>query len=599
MSHQEKGKLSLRLCQSLAFSSTSVMSPVTDLAVNLGELSTNSGASTPKRRLDEIGDTPDRVILGSFLTKSAFVDSPTPVDSPMLQERVLRDVNGGRQRHLRRIRSHPLQRLPFAKENIPSHESRSENLPISSPSKSGLCKFLAVGDAASDTDSQDSGYCDSQGVKIEWSPSRSTISQSSSVYYTRESVNTDEDDGLMNLLEIDKFNEETLLPSSMTGLLTAPLGCDVLQKDASCQPLTCQNNDNERKLKPAIRRCLSMTTEGKSEMSNHSTSGSMNSTECTSSLSISETTEPAVEEDYNTVSSNNIDPDTNNNNRYKENTAPYDSCLPTSNQGFFLKDLKSAFKRPEPPKHVSSPIQNKRRKSIVFHTRPRSESEVLQSKKTTLQRSHSETEASIMKALQRSVQEPDLIGDFSKPYILPLIHGKNEDLRSITPETVVSLLNGEYNHAIDSYIIIDCRYPYEYNGGHIQSANNIYTREGIMEKFLSEKNKPGKNSTGRNIVIFHCEFSSERAPMLYRFLRNMDRQMNKEKYPDLHHPEVYVLDGGYKAFYEKYMEYCEPKDYKPMLHKDHEQDLRHFRAKSKSWSGDSKAKVAVRPGLKF
>ncbi|XP_076372090.1 M-phase inducer phosphatase-like isoform X2 [Tachypleus tridentatus] len=514
---------------------------------------------------------------------------------------VLRDVNGGRHRQLRRIKSHPLQRLPFAKENIPSNESRSENLPISSPNKSGLCKFLAIGDVASDTDSQDSGYCDSQGVKVEWSPLRSMTSRSSSVSCTRESVNTDDDDELMNLLEVDdKFNEETLLPSSMTGLLTAPLGCDVLQKDASYQPLTCQNNDNDRKLKPAIRRCLSMTTEGKSEMPDHSTfTGSTNVAECPSNLSIPETTEPANEENYSTVSFIDIDPDTNNNNRCKENTAPYDSCLPTSSQGVFLKDLKSAFKRPEPPKHVSSPIQNKRRKSLGFHAKPRNDSEVLQPKKTPLHRSHSETEASIMKALQRSVQEPDLIGDFSKPYVLPLIQGKNEDLRSISPDTVVNLLNGEYSHAIDSYVIIDCRYPYEYNGGHIQTASNIYTREGIMENFLSSKNKPGKIITGRNIVIFHCEFSSERAPLLYRFLRNMDRQMNKEKYPDLHYPEVYVLDGGYKAFYEKYKEYCEPRDYKPMLHKDHEEDLRHFHAKSKSWSGDSKAKVAVRPGLKF
>lgn len=37
-----------------------------------------------------------------------------------------------------------------------------------------------------------------------------------------------------------------------------------------------------------------------------------------------------------------------------------------------------------------------------------------------------------------------------------------------------------------------------------------------------------------------------------RFLRNKDRQLNKDKYPNLNHPEVYLLHGGYKAFYQNY-----------------------------------------------
>ena len=41
-------------------------------------------------------------------------------------------------------------------------------------------------------------------------------------------------------------------------------------------------------------------------------------------------------------------------------------------------------------------------------------------------------------------------------------------------------------------------------------------------------------------------------PCRCRFLRNKDRQLNKEKYPHLNHPEVYLLHGGYKAFYYSY-----------------------------------------------
>ncbi len=44
-----------------------------------------------------------------------------------------------------------------------------------------------------------------------------------------------------------------------------------------------------------------------------------------------------------------------------------------------------------------------------------------------------------------------------------------------------------------------------------------------------------------------------------------------------------MLEGGYKLFYENYLDYCEPKTYKPMLHEEHQYDYKHFRAKAKSW----------------
>ena len=67
-------------------------------------------------------------------------------------------------------------------------------------------------------------------------------------------------------------------------------------------------------------------------------------------------------------------------------------------------------------------------------------------------------------------------------------------------------------------------------------------------------------------------------------LRNVDRQANMETYPSLFYPEVYLLDGGYKAFFEAFPFLCEPMAYKPMTHVDHAHELRHFKAKSKSWA---------------
>ena len=134
-----------------------------------------------------------------------------------------------------------------------------------------------------------------------------------------------------------------------------------------------------------------------------------------------------------------------------------------------------------------------------------------------------ESEALIMKAVQLSEQDPDLIGDFSLPYALPVCSGKHSDLKTISPETLAALLRGQYNKTIDSHTIIDGRYPYEYEGGHIIGAKNIYNKLALLRQFLDNQqeniiqtNDENKEDVKkhRHILIFHCEFSSERGPSL-------------------------------------------------------------------------------------
>lgn len=187
-------------------------------------------------------------------------------------------------------------------------------------------------------------------------------------------------------------------------------------------------------------------------------------------------------------------------------------------------------------------------------------------------------------------EQTDKTGDGKFPLCLPTTPGNVQDLHTITPQTLSDLLQGVYKDTVQSFRIIDCRYPYEYAGGHIKGAENIFTEEGILHLLHQKK---GHTENERSLLIFHCEFSSERGPRKYRFLRNKDRQLNKDKYPNLNHPEVYLLHGGYKAFYQSYKELCEPPSYVPMLHKDHGNDLRVFRKKSKSWTAGEKKQYAL------
>lgn len=90
--------------------------------------------------------------------------------------------------------------------------------------------------------------------------------------------------------------------------------------------------------------------------------------------------------------------------------------------------------------------------------------------------------------------------------------------------------------------------------------------------------------TDRAVSIIPCFCSNSS-----RFLRNKDRDDNKDNYPALHWPEVYLLHGGYKAFYEQFDECCQPRGYMPMNQQGREEELRRCRAKTKSCNGDGKS----------
>jgi hypothetical protein len=168
----------------------------------------------------------------------------------------------------------------------------------------------------------------------------------------------------------------------------------------------------------------------------------------------------------------------------------------------------------------------------------------------------------IKQSLDIDATHRNLIGDRTKQHILPIIQSnKHQDLHCISPETLVDVLNGIYSDQISECIIIDSRYPYEYDGGHIATALNLFTKEKLFEemfirrlhfknssvhKFTSSystdsltklantdcmetnsvevnassssncnnSNQLKFNAPKRSIVIFHCEFSSERGPSL-------------------------------------------------------------------------------------
>ncbi|CAH8431059.1 unnamed protein product [Schistosoma rodhaini] len=131
-------------------------------------------------------------------------------------------------------------------------------------------------------------------------------------------------------------------------------------------------------------------------------------------------------------------------------------------------------------------------------------------------------------------------------------------------------------------VIIDCRYPYEYDAGHIYSAINLSDWPNLCKYFFGAKqsirtfeadlSKSSSSSTdllvkpkpSPTLFVLHCEFSTKRAPQLFHLLRNYDRTLHFTSYPALKYPFVYILRGGYSAFFKNYPHLCEPSNYLQM-----------------------------------
>ncbi|KAH9932157.1 hypothetical protein B0H21DRAFT_699739 [Amylocystis lapponica] len=170
--------------------------------------------------------------------------------------------------------------------------------------------------------------------------------------------------------------------------------------------------------------------------------------------------------------------------------------------------------------------------------------------------------------------------------ILPCHRVREDGLMRITCKTLDALLDGVYDSQLASFVVIDCRFDYEYNGGHVPGAMNINTTAGVEEFLLGENAiKPMPSTSGdpnkKTVLIFHCEFSVKRAPTFAKHLRSKDRALNNHVYPKIHFPEVYILEGGYSQYFSESGPRCQPAGYvrmdDPYYAASRKEDLDQFR----------------------
>ncbi|GAO18124.1 uncharacterized protein UV8b_02916 [Ustilaginoidea virens] len=172
------------------------------------------------------------------------------------------------------------------------------------------------------------------------------------------------------------------------------------------------------------------------------------------------------------------------------------------------------------------------------------------------------TDAEDSPSTLKSVMDIEEVHEPSLPHFLP--DDPSDTIPRIDKDTLLDVLDGKYAEHFDQKMVIDCRFEYEYDGGHIEGAVNHNDKELLATQLFETP------MAGRTLLIFHCEYSAHRAPLMARHVRSHDRTINAEHYPNLTYPEVYILDGGYSGFFAEHRGRCYPPDYVEMSDEKHQ-----------------------------
>ncbi|KAF1374444.1 hypothetical protein PFLUV_G00229150 [Perca fluviatilis] len=475
-----------------------VMSPVTNLALDMNSFGLGSQFDTPKRRkhppLEKISSFASDVSSDAGLG----MDPPSPMDAVEMEDTFEKAIQQSsrvvnERMPIRRNNSLPLQLQGFSpslkgQETLDSHRygifgqqpsqiqmtasltsqrDNKENMPeegfeFKKPTKPvSRCRVRSSSDALSRRPSSAPALMFSSPTPIQ----QLDFQDSSPMFLRRSSptssLNDDEDDGFLDVMD-DHMENDSGMPMGMASLLTAPLVADNTGEDSPvirCRPRS-------------LFRSPSMPS-------------------------------------------------------------------PVSS--------RSSMKRPDCPGDENTPIRVKRRRSLAgIQVTPMEQNpESPRTGCSLLQRSKSFCQTDIEKLLDGQVGPNELIGDFTKPFVLPTVEGKHQDLKYITPDTMVASLSGKFNHLVEQVIIMDCRYPYEFEGGHIKGALNLH-QGGQCRWRLPPHTTP-------------CLLSAA---------------------------AIFPREGGYKDFFPHFQAQCEPQSYRPMHHEDFKEDLRKFRLKSRTWAGE-------------
>jgi hypothetical protein len=132
-------------------------------------------------------------------------------------------------------------------------------------------------------------------------------------------------------------------------------------------------------------------------------------------------------------------------------------------------------------------------------------------------------------------------------YRIPVLSCSGSGLPRISASTFAKLLRLEYEMYFTEVIVLDGRFSYEFHGGHVMGSTNLLQRKQLFTLY--------ETHLGQTVcIVIHCELSVNRGPKWGSIFRQIDREQNlkEQRIHKLNYPNVFILDGGYAAFYREY-----------------------------------------------
>ncbi|NXT93321.1 MPIP2 phosphatase, partial [Anhinga rufa] len=172
--------------------------------------------------------------------------------------------------------------------------------------------------------------------------------------------------------------------------------------------------------------------------------------------------------------------------------------------------IRPILKRIERPQDRDTPVKSKRRRSVAGTPGEEAAAEPVGAGESFGVLAAEEIENLLAN------DHRELIGDFSKAYLLQTVEGKHQDLKYISPEMVREqqpLPETPRWGCLARCVCVSPPPPASAPPLPPQGAVNLPMEQDV-EEFLLKKPIVPFDASKRVIVIFHCEFSSERGPRM-------------------------------------------------------------------------------------
>lgn len=121
----------------------------------------------------------------------------------------------------------------------------------------------------------------------------------------------------------------------------------------------------------------------------------------------------------------------------------------------------------------------------------------------------------------------------------------------ISCEKLADMIEKPESYEYDSIYILDARYGKEFNKSHIKGARNVINDQQVMQVYNLCKSR-------NCCVICYSDESRRKSYEVYKMLRPCD--FRNGPFVDMTISSLYILDGDYKTFYQKYPQLCVSKD---------------------------------------